>query len=82
MEKKPIKNKEKFFNRAFKIQIVMIDETNFFQTQLTQMFSQIKARKSALSAPSAREFNKDIEVEQRSFDCFVLSMTVLQICYS
>ncbi|HAO08513.1 MAG TPA: hypothetical protein DCQ50_16385 [Chryseobacterium sp.] len=52
----------------------------YFQTQFSKIFSSDKNLKFALSAQSAGEFNKDIEmIEQRSFDCFGLRMTVLQI---
>ena len=63
MEKKPIKNKEKFFNRAFKIQIVMIDETNFFKHNSQKYFHQIKSKNLRYPHNLRENFNNSIEVE-------------------
>lgn len=63
MEKKPIKNKEKFFNRAFKIQIVMIDETNFFKHNQHKYFHQIKIQNLLYLHNLRANFNNGIDVE-------------------
>ncbi len=63
MEKKPIKNKEKFFNHAFKIQIVMIDETNFFKHNSQKFFHQIKSKNLRYLHNLRENFNNSIEVE-------------------
>lgn len=63
MEKKPIKNKEKFFNHAFKIQIVMIDEINFFKHNSQKWFHQIKIQNLRYPQHLRENFNNGIKVE-------------------